>query len=133
MKRILFVDDDPAILRSLRAAFRNDRHRWDTMFAPGGHAAMSLLAETSFDLIVSDMRMPEIDGVTLLEYVREQFPAMGRVILSGSTDHEDIRRALVCVDELLAKPCSTKQLRETIERLLARTVAPPEQLLRLAD
>jgi CheY-like chemotaxis protein len=118
-KRLLFVDDEPAVLASLRTVFRRDCERWDMTFAHGGNAALAELEHEAFDVVVSDMRMPGIDGAQLLERVRERSPRTVRIILSGSVDTEDIARASLCVHELLAKPCSAAIIRDTINELLS--------------
>lgn len=123
--RIIFVDDEPSVLASLRAVFRRDRDRWDIEFAPGGFAALDRLAAIDFavDVIVTDMRMPDVDGAMLLERVKEQSAGTVRIILSGSADTDDLARAQMCAHELLTKPCSTQMIRETIERLLVTAAA----------
>jgi DNA-binding NtrC family response regulator len=113
-KRILFVDDDPAVLNSLQNVLRRDRHRWDMVFAVGGVAALDELRKTVFDAVVSDMRMPGVDGAQLLEAVARESQATVRIMLSGS----DCEEALHHVDELLSKPCSARHLRETLERMM---------------
>ena len=62
MRRVLFVDDEPRILEGLRRMLRSQRHDWEMAFAPGGEAALAMLETLPFDVIVSDMRMPGIDG-----------------------------------------------------------------------
>jgi CheY-like chemotaxis protein len=121
LKRILFVDDDPSILAGLKGVLFRDRKRWDMVFAQGGEAAIAELDTGSFDVIVSDMRMPGIDGAMLLERVRKLAPATRRVILSGSADADDVQRAAAAAEEVLTKPCDARTLRATLERLLARS------------
>jgi len=118
--RILFVDDEPAVLAGLRNVFHRDRARWDMTFAPGSDAALAALATGPFDVVVSDMRMPGMDGAALLERIKREFPATVRIMLSGSADKEEVERATAAVDELLGKPCDTKTIRSTIERLMAK-------------
>lgn len=119
-KRILFVDDDPNLLAGLRNVFHRDRARWDLVFANSGEAALVEIERTTFDVVVCDMRMPGIDGVTVLEHVREKSPRTARVMLSGSADKDEVERATKAVDELLGKPCSTAVLRSTLERMMNR-------------
>jgi CheY-like chemotaxis protein len=121
-KRILFVDDDPHVLAGLRNLMHRERTRWESVFVDGGDAALARLAEAPFDLVVSDMRMPGMDGVRLLERVRQHWPATVRVMLSGSADAEEVARASAAVDELIGKPCSAATLKATLERMLARAV-----------
>lgn len=115
-KRILFVDDDPAVLAALSNVLRRERHRWDMVFAAGGEAALAELDKGRFDAVVSDMRMPDMSGDLLLEIVRRDSPDTVRIVLSGS----ECSPSLPNVDALLAKPCSARHLREALERLMAR-------------
>ena len=61
-KRILFVDDEPAILAGLQNLLYKDRKRWDMVFALGGQLALDEIRKAPFDIVVSDMRMPGIDA-----------------------------------------------------------------------
>jgi CheY-like chemotaxis protein len=117
-KRILFVDDDPLLLGGLRNRFHRERSRWDMVFAIGGEAALTELHVAPFDVVVSDLRMPGIDGVELLERIRAESPCTKRIMLSGSAVQEEIDRATDVIDLLLTKPCETRALRAAIERLL---------------
>jgi HD-like signal output (HDOD) protein len=116
MRRVLFVDDEPRILEGLRRMLRPQRHEWDMAFAPGGEAALALLEATPFDVIVSDMRMPGIDGATLLCRVRERYPHMVRIVLSGHTELSTALRVVPVAHQFLAKPCDAEMLRVSIER-----------------
>ena len=62
MKRILFVDDEPKILMGLRRSLRCYRGEWEMCFAEGGGAALEQCAQGPFDVVVSDARMPGMDG-----------------------------------------------------------------------
>jgi CheY-like chemotaxis protein len=118
-KRILFVDDDPAILVGLKNVFRRDRNRWDMVFALGSNAALAELAIGSFDAVVTDMRMPEMSGAALLDIVKEQSPRTVRLILSGTADSEEMGIANSSADEVLSKPCSVAGLRAALDRMIA--------------
>lgn len=115
-KRILFVDDDPALLAGLQNVLHRDRKRWEMTFALGGEAALDEIGTSRFDVVVTDMRMPVVDGAAVLAVVKRASPGTYRVMLSGS-DCESI--ADQC-DEMLAKPCSAATLRAVLERLLSR-------------
>jgi putative nucleotidyltransferase with HDIG domain len=116
MKRILFVDDEPRILEALQRTLRAQRHEWEVAFAPGGDAALAMLAAAPFDVIVSDMRMPGMDGATLLEIVRQQYPSILRIILSGYTEMDASLRAVPVAHQFLLKPCEPETLRAAIDR-----------------
>jgi HD-like signal output (HDOD) protein len=116
MRRILFVDDEPRILEGLRRMLRGQRDEWEMVFAEGGEAACAQLATAPFDVIVSDMRMPGIDGAALLKHVREKHPEMVRIILSGQTDNEAAYRAVVVAHQFLSKPCDADTVRQVVTR-----------------
>lgn len=116
MKRILFVDDEPKILDGLRDLLRKQRKQWDMVFALGGQEALAKLAEARFDVVVSDMRMPGIDGVTLLKLVKEQYPVTARIILSGHAEREAVVAALPVAHQFLSKPCDADVLRTVVDR-----------------
>ena len=116
MRRVLFVDDEPRILEGLRRMLRPQRREWEMAFAPGGEAALALMEASPFDVIVSDMRMPGIDGATLLSRVREQYPQMVRIVLSGHTELSAALQVVPVAHQFLAKPCDAEMLRVAIER-----------------
>lgn len=116
MTRILFVDDEPKILEGLQRMLRPQRKEWEMAFAPGGQAALTMLEASPFDVVVSDMRMPGIDGAALLETVRQKYPNILRIILSGYTELEASYRAVPVAHQFLLKPCDPDALRFAIER-----------------
>jgi putative nucleotidyltransferase with HDIG domain len=115
MKRILFVDDEPRILEGLQRMLRRYRKEWEMAFANSGSEALAVLAANPYDVIVSDMRMPGMDGAQLLEAVRERYPGMIRVVLSGHTDMEAAIRAVPVAHQFLSKPCDAGQLQAAID------------------
>ncbi len=129
-KRILFVDDEPSILAALKNLLYKDRKRWDMLFAPSGETALEMLGEQPVDVVVSDMRMPGMDGATFLNRVKDAWPATARIMLSGHADREAIVRALPAVHQLLAKPCDAATLRATIERGLELESRMPDPRVR---
>ena len=115
-KRILFVDDDPSILAGLQNLLYRERKRWEMVFAPGGSQALAELAKHSFDVVVSDMRMPGVDGAMVLDEVKQHSPSTARIMLSGHAEREAIVRALPALHQLLSKPCAPSTLLSAIER-----------------
>jgi HD-like signal output (HDOD) protein len=130
MKRVLFVDDEPQILDGLRNILRKQRKHWDMVFAVGGQAALDELDRKPFDVVVSDMRMPGIDGVTLLHKVKEKYPAAVRIILSGHAEREAIVSALPVVHQFLSKPCDAETLRSVVERACSLQTLLQNDILR---
>ena len=100
--RALFVDDEPLVLSGLRRMLRNLRHDWDMSFANSGKEALALLDELNFAVVVSDMRMPEMDGATLLNEVAIRHPDVARLVLSGHAELDAIMRA---VQACASVPC----------------------------
>ena len=114
--RVLFVDDEPNVLSGLRRLLRGQRKVWDMQFANGGQEALEMMQEQPFDVIVSDMRMPNIDGAELLTRVSQLYPNTVRLVLSGQSEHEKIFRAIGPAHQFLSKPCDPTALVSTIER-----------------
>ena len=131
-KRILFVDDEPQVLHGLRRMLHIFRNEWDMAFANSADEALVLLKEKSFDVIVSDMRMPGKDGVQLLNEVKERYPNTVRFILSGHADKALIIRSVGPTHQFLAKPCDSEVIKKTVSRAFAlREVFHSERLLDL--
>lgn len=118
-KSILFVDDEPNILSGLRRMFRAFRHEKDFHFVESGQAALDFMAENIVDVIVSDMRMPGMDGATLLARVQQQFPQSIRIMLTGQADEESILRTVGVVHQFISKPSNPETLREILDRACA--------------
>ncbi len=117
MKRVLFVDDEKEILDGLSNALRKHRHLWESVFAQGGRAALEEMAKGRFDVVVSDMRMPGMDGAALLKIVQERYPATARIILTGYAEEESVVRSMPVAHQFLAKPCDCNLLPKTIKRV----------------
>ncbi len=115
-KRILFVDDEPNVLDGLRNLLRRQRKQWDMVFASGGQEALDELHKAPFDVVVTDMRMPGMDGAALLRRVKDEYPAVARIVLSGHAEAEAAMRVLPVAHQFLSKPCNGDALREVIER-----------------
>jgi HD-like signal output (HDOD) protein len=117
--RILFVDDEVAILDGLRDLLRKERRRWEMAFAVGGAEALEELARRPFDVVVSDIRMPGMDGAQLLTTVKDLYPSVSRIVLTGHADRDAAMRVLPVAHQFLTKPCDAGALRVAIERTQA--------------
>ena len=117
--RILFVDDDQYLLEGLRDALRPYRRKWSMRFAHSGEEALAVLDDVTHDVVVTDLRMPVMDGATLLERVRDRSPSTVRIVLSGHAELRVVARAAGVAHQLLAKPCEAEQLAQVIERACA--------------
>ena len=138
---ILLVDDEPGILSSLRRLLRTQGYVIHT--AESGKAGLEILEHEPIDLVVSDMRMPEMDGARFLEQVRKRWPASMRILLTGYADVSSTIDAINCgeIHRYVAKPWDDNDLLLTIRdaldrqrladenaRLLALTQAQNEEL-----
>lgn len=112
---ILMVDDEELILAGLRRGLRNYRNYCDFHFAQSGDEALSILSNVKFDVIISDMQMPKMDGAELLHKVRKLYPEMIRMILSGETSESHIMRCVMLAHQYLAKPCSPDIIYKSID------------------
>jgi len=117
MKRILFVDD-VEILRDLYEIMLTKEHdQWEVKTASGGRAALELLKQSEFDAIATDMRMPGMDGIELLNEVRKLHPQISRIIISGISDQAEAADALKCTHQFIHKPVDMKTLKATLARI----------------
>jgi HD-like signal output (HDOD) protein len=113
-KRILFVDDEPMVLQGIQRSLRSMRGEWEAEFATGGPEALEMMARAPFDVVITDMRMPGMDGAQLLERVRVQFPRTVRIVLSGQSDRESILRSIGPTHQYLSKPCDVEELKQKL-------------------
>ncbi len=112
-RRILFVDDEPNVLDGLRRMLRAERIRWDMHFAESADEALREVCETDVDAIVSDVDMPGMDGLTLLQKIRgtDRTRDIPVIILTGRNDSGLKRRALdLGASDLLNKPVDSQDL-----------------------
>lgn len=117
MHRVLFVDDEPKILTGLRRMLRSLRHEWEMEFAESGQAALAILASASFDVIVSDARMPRMEGSELLSEVQKDYPDTARVILSGQCSRSSVLKCVGVAHQFLSKPCNSESLIRAIRQV----------------
>lgn len=119
MKSILFVDDEPKILSGLKRMLLPYSDRWQTEFACGGAEALQILAVSSFDVVVADMRMPGMDGAKFLSEVARLYPQMVRMILSGTWEQDVRMQAAMVAHQYLSKPCDPEVLKVALDRTFA--------------
>ncbi|HBA83120.1 MAG TPA: two-component system response regulator [Verrucomicrobia bacterium] len=115
-KRILFVDDEPSILEMLRHMLRSMLAEWDMSFARSGQEALTLMASEPFDVIVSDVRMPGMDGAELLNKVKADYPKTVRFVFSSESDRDVVYRLIGSTHQFLLKPNDLSLIKDTIAR-----------------
>jgi response regulator RpfG family c-di-GMP phosphodiesterase len=113
--RILYVDDEPGLCRAFARLFREDA-RLSVSTASTPEEAVDLIGRESFDVIVSDLRMPGMSGLELLATVRRTTPDTRRLLVSGYADFESALDAIneVGIDRLLTKPWQNEEVRSAI-------------------
>lgn len=130
--RLLLVDDEPNILTALKRVFSADDHEIETY--TDATAALARAKEVEFDLVLSDYRMPEVDGVSFLTLFRCLQPDTARLILSGFADMDALYGAIndAWIFRFISKPWHDGDLRATIKQALAHRAMLLENQ-RLAD
>ena len=116
MNKVLVVDDEEAILKGIRL---NLGRTFDITIANGSHEAFRSFKEDGpFEVVVSDMRMPGMDGATMLRKIKEENPEVMTILLTGHADFEfGGSQALQSgqIFRILSKPCPPQKLKEAIE------------------
>ncbi len=107
---VLLVDDEESILNSLRRLLRGQPY--DLLLATSGAQALEILAQQPVNLVVSDARMPGMDGASLLAHVRERYPAAARIMLTGYADPAAIIKAINDgqIHRYISKPWNDEEL-----------------------
>lgn len=118
-KRVLFVDDEPNILSSMKRMLRGLRKTTTMGFVEGGQEGLLAMEDEPYDLVISDMRMPGMDGAEFLAVVRDRWPHTMRVLLTGQADSDSLLRTVNVVHTFLLKPCEQDEIKATIERACA--------------
>ncbi|MHB8635935.1 MAG: HDOD domain-containing protein [Fimbriimonadaceae bacterium] len=116
MNRVLLVDDEPNVVQGLTRMMRCVRDEYETRYALSGTEALRIMSEWPADVVVSDMRMPGMNGVELLNRIAGEYPEAVRLILSGYTDREVIMQSAVVAHQFLSKPCDAQTLVHTLRR-----------------
>ena len=118
-RSVLFVDDERSILKSLeRLFFYSDI---DALFADSGAEGLKILGNQPIDIVVSDMKMPEMDGHQFLRQVKKSFPGTTRIILSGYASENELFESIIDGSNslYLLKPWKGEELKTTIEHIFA--------------
>jgi HD-like signal output (HDOD) protein/CheY-like chemotaxis protein len=132
--KVLFVDDEINVLQSIKRGFLNAP--FEVLTATGPHEALDLLAQEDVDIVVTDFRMPHMDGLKFLQHVRERYPRTARVILSGyiekSVAVESLTRGLAST--YIFKPWINEDVEEKIEHILnTRRILQSKELLNIIN
>jgi DNA-binding NtrC family response regulator len=119
MLSVMFVDDEPAILTTLRRCLTPICRQWKMEFFTSPLTALAALEERRFEVIVSDMMMPEMDGARFLDQAMQRLPNSVRIVLSGTVTEEMLGYSKVASHHFLPKPCNVRRLTNIIHNLVA--------------
>lgn len=116
-KSILFVDDERNILKGLRRMLYPLQEDWNMLFAESGAEALATMEQNKIVVLISDMRMPGMNGFELLETVRERYPEVVRVMLTGQTDKDLYHKVMTVSHYFLWKPTEFAAFEELLGRI----------------
>lgn len=114
-RQIIFVDDDVFVLKGYQRALEPFASSWDVYFCVTGPEALTILSRQPIDAIITDLRMPGMSGIELLEQVIQQFPSVIRMIMSGNVEEPSAYRAASLAHQLMAKPCEIQTIFSAVE------------------
>ena len=125
--RILFVDDEPSVLNGLKRSFRDREASWDMEFMSRPDEAIVEGRIRAFDVVVSDMRMPGMNGVEMIVALRQTMPEASYIMLTGAAD---LRGAIDSINRAgifryFTKPCPSFLLKEGVAAAVAALRPPP--------
>ncbi|MFV1849315.1 MAG: response regulator [Thalassospira sp.] len=113
---IIFVDDDINVLRGLRRRMMGQRPNWSLRFFESAEQALVGLDQEEADVVISDMRMPSMDGAEFLRIVAKRYPQTSRILLSGYADEVAIQNGTAATQHFLTKPCKDTDIIHAVER-----------------
>ena len=131
-RRVMLVDDEKLIVQGLQRALRPLHDTWEVVAATSGPEALSLLATRPADLVISDMRMPEMNGADLLEEVKRRSPGTVRIVLSGQAEDAAAFRVLPVAHRYFSKPTEAAALRAFVARVDTMRNTLPDASLQAA-
>ena len=116
--KVLIVDDEANIRRALSRVFNTRSYQTTTV--PSGSQALSALAQDDFNLVISDLKMPGMNGIDLLSLVRERYPLTSQILLSGNADIDDLDSAIgTCnINYYISKPWSNTDLIAKVDSVI---------------
>lgn len=119
-RRSILVVDDELLIRDLLYDYFQDLS-WDIAVVGSGKAALEKMQEREFDVLLTDLKMPEMDGSTLIDRVRESKPDMPVIVVTGYPSVDTAVRSLrQRVDDYLTKPFNVTKLFKSVEHALER-------------
>jgi two-component system, OmpR family, copper resistance phosphate regulon response regulator CusR len=130
--RILVAEDDAALASFVKKGLEAEHHAVDV--SADGEQARALASELEFDIIILDLALPHLDGVSILRFVRTRKPSVPILVLTGRNRIEDRVQCLdLGADDYLTKPFSFSELSARIRALMRRSHIPAESVLTVGD
>ncbi len=130
--RILVAEDDTALANFVKKGLEAEHYAVDV--SADGEQARAMAGELDFDLVVLDLNLPRMDGVSILRFLRTRKPSMPILVLTGRTKVEDRVQCLdLGADDYLGKPFSFTELSARIRALMRRSHMPAESVLAVDD
>ncbi len=119
-KTLLVVDDETKVLSSVKRVLRKEN--WNLLFANSGLQGLEILENYDIDVVISDIRMPDMDGLEFLKRVRADFPNTGRIAFTGYADDEVLSRVFSEADVymLIPKPWDNNEIKSIINEAFIR-------------
>lgn len=127
---VLFVDDEEGVLAGLRTSLHRLRRSYRFHFALGAAEALGVLERETIDVVVTDMRMPETNGLDLLRLVKDHHPDVIRYVLSGEAEQELVIQAVPVAHRWLTKPCDRETLTEALSDAVQHRALLADPVLR---
>ena len=122
------------VLKGLQRSLRKMRAEWEMTFTSSSKEALDILGSGSYDVIVSDLRMPQMDGAQLLAEVKSKHPQVVRIILSGQVEQETTFKSVQVAHQSISKPCDVDILKHTLSKLFAlRNLLEDESIKRIVS
>lgn len=130
--RILIAEDDEALAKFVRQGLEGEHYTVDVF--PDGEQARNAASEAEYDLVILDLNLPKLDGVSVLRFLRLKKPSLPVLVLTQRTRVEDRVQCLdTGADDYLAKPFSFSELSARIRALIRRSHLPSESVLTVGD
>ncbi|HEX2949455.1 MAG TPA: response regulator [Armatimonadota bacterium] len=117
--RILIVDDELHLLKKLRSMLAPMQSQWNMTFCKNGHEALEFLAKQPCDIIITDLAMPGMDGIQLLQEIVKRSPQITRLLMVEQKDRERIFRSICLTHQCIAKPCDATSIITAVKRTLS--------------
>lgn len=119
---ILVVDDDPVVLDLLFRPLRSEGY--ELFSATDGERALEVLSQNAIDIVISDVKMPKLNGLDLLRQIKEDYPGVGVIIMTAYGDTYTVKEALLLgADEYIAKPFKAVEVSMIVDRTYWRILA----------